>query len=132
MLVLLGRILLEALANIRTSDDDENIDVRVRLGDRGNRVVVGDVERGGLGLIARFAQGPRLGFELRKADKKLSMERAARMVPAPAAAVAWAIAKPIPRLAPAMRAFFPDSENIDSSVIRYSLPAIRPIYEEPC
>src|SRR5262249_55078936 len=44
----------------------------------------------------------------------LATERDARMVRAPAAAMCCAIAKPIPRLAPAIRAVFPVSENIKS------------------
>src|SRR4029079_17795509 len=41
-----------------------------------------------------------------------SHERAARMVCAPAEAMCWAIAKPMPRLAPATRAVLPVSESM--------------------
>jgi hypothetical protein len=44
-------------------------------------------------------------------DSKASSDRAARMVRAPARAICCAIARPIPRLAPATKAVFPSREK---------------------
>ena len=103
--VLLFGVLLEALADVRAGHVHQDVRSAHGLHRVGDRLRIADV------------QPQRAASDFRGAHLQFAPDRAASVTLAPASAMWRAMARPIPRLAPATRAVLPSKEKMRTTAL---------------